>query len=169
LRRYCFPIVAMLAALLLYLAMEKRGAKPFPPAPAASCETLLRLDAEFDRAVAEKGVEGWVSYFAEDGAMLPAGDNIVKGKEAIRQLMAGAFAAPGYSLRWKPLGADLSGSEDLGYTYGTYVSTGTGADGEPVTRHGKYVTVWKEQEDRSWKVVLDIGNASPPPEGTSSE
>ena len=33
-------------------------------------ELLMRLDREFDKATAEKGVDGWVAYFAPNGSML---------------------------------------------------------------------------------------------------
>jgi ketosteroid isomerase-like protein len=29
-----------------------------------------------------------------------------------------------------------------------------------VVEHGKYTSIWKKQKDGSWKVVLDMGNAS---------
>ena len=126
-------------------------------------EVLMQADRDFDRATAETGVEGWVSYFAEDGQMFPAGAEIVSGRQAIREAMAPAFGNPEFSLRWKPLGADVSRAGDLGYTYGTYVARGPGPQGEPVERHGKYVSIWKKQADGSWKIVVDIGNSSPQP------
>lgn len=99
--------------------------------------------------------------------MFPAGGEIVAGKAAIRELMAPVFATPEHSLRWEPLGAEVS--RTVGYTYGRYVSRGTDQEGKPVTRYGKYVTIWKKQVDGSWKVVLDIGNSSPPPQPIPSQ
>jgi ketosteroid isomerase-like protein len=58
------------------------------------------------------------------------------------------------------VGADISASGDLGYTYGTYEFRAVGKDGNPVVEHGKYTSIWKKQRDGSWKVVLDMGNAS---------
>jgi hypothetical protein len=45
-------------------------------------------------------------------------------------------------------------SRDLGYTLGCYEITRTG---QRVVGTGKYVTIWKKQSDRSWKVVLRRG------------
>jgi len=126
-------------------------------------EALMQADRDFDKATAETGVEGWVSYFAEDGQMFPAGAEMVSGRQAIREAMAPAFGNPEFSLRWQPLGADVSRGGDLGYTYGTYVAKGPGPQGNVVERHGKYVSIWKKQADGSWKVVVDIGNSSPAP------
>lgn len=124
---------------------------------------LMQADRDFNGATAERGVEGWVEYFAEDGKMFPAGGEIITGKAAIREAMAPAFAAPNFSLRWEPKGADVSASGDLGYTYGIFVAKGEDPKDEPVTRYGKYVSIWRKQSDGSWKVVLDIGNPRPAP------
>lgn len=124
-------------------------------------KVLMETDRDFDLATANNGAEGWTSYFAEDGIMMPAGGEIVAGKKAIRELMESRLATPGYSLRWEPIDADVSG--DLGYTYGVAKFSRTGKDGKPEVSYGKYVTIWKKQRDRSWKVAVDIGNSSPPP------
>lgn len=122
---------------------------------------LLDLDREFDAATTKDGVEGWVSYFAPDGVMLPSGRDIVIGQDAIRGYISKAFATPGFALRWEPEDAGASG--DLGYTYGVSKVTRTGANGKPVVAYGKYVTIWRRQHDRSWKIVVDIGNSNPAP------
>jgi ketosteroid isomerase-like protein len=143
--------------------LADRGWNAAGIAAADERQTLMQVDKDFDKATAEEGVEGWVFSFAEDGRMFPAGGEIVNGKQAIHEAMAPAFATPGFSLRWKPLGADVSRAGDLGYTFGTYVAKSPGPNGEPVERHGKYVSIWKKQPDGSWKVAVDIGNSSPPP------
>jgi ketosteroid isomerase-like protein len=66
-------------------------------------------------------------------------------------------------LIWTPVGADISGSGDLGYTYGSYEFHSKDKDGKPSVEYGKYTSIWKLQKDGSWKVVLDMGNASPAP------
>ncbi len=135
------------------------------PAVAAAArdqrQMLMDIDRDFDLATAREGAQGWSSYFAEDAVMLPAGGNIVIGRDAIRELMASRVSQPGYSLRWEPVDAGVSG--DLGYTYGVAKSTRLGRDGKPEASYGKYVTIWKKQRDRTWKVIVDIGNSSPPP------
>jgi ketosteroid isomerase-like protein len=158
------PVVILVIALVAFKLGELTGKEGHM---AIEQKVLLELDRDFDKATVEKGVDGWVSYFAEDGAMFPAGGEIVTGKTSIRELMAPVFATPGTSLRWEPLGAQVSRAGDLGYTYGKYVSKAIDPEGKPVTRYGKYVTIWKKQTDGSWKVVMDVGNASPPPPAPS--
>jgi len=133
-------------------------------------EALMQIDRNFDKDVAEKGVDAWVSYFAEEGKMFRAGGVITEGKTAIRELMAPVFVTPGFSLRWEPIGGDIAKSGEIGYTYGSAISKTIDKDRKEQVRTGKYVTIWKKQSDGSWKAVLDIGTSyAPPPESSSKK
>jgi len=124
----------------------------------ATRRSLVQADVDFDRTVAERGVEAWVEAFAEDGAMLPAGAPLLRGHEKIRAAMAELGdprqAPPDLKLRWKPLGAQVSADRRPGWTYGNAVAVTTAG----ATR-AKYLTVWRRGTDGSWKVVADIGAA----------
>ena len=134
-----------------------------PPAldPQTVRAAVLRADEDFARLAQEKGVaEAFATYAAEDATILPAGANPVEGREAIRSHFA---SAAGLALTWKPFLAQVAAAGDLGYTLGTYEARSAGEDGKPVTRYGKYCTIWKKQADGSWKYIVDLGNSSPAP------
>ena len=121
---------------------------------------LLAADREFDASAAANGVEGWVSHFAPDGIVMPAGGTFVAGQDAIRTFASKTMTAES-SMRWEPVDGFVSG--DLGYTYGLSKEVRLGGDEKPVTSWGKYLAVWRRQPDRSWKVEVRIANASPAP------
>ena len=123
-------------------------------------KALMAVDRDFDEATARDGVEGWVSFFADDGIMMPAGQGLVVGKTAIRRFVEPYMGKPGFMQHWEPMDAEVSG--DLGYTYGVFKVTRKGQNGQGESTYGKYVTVWRKQ-GKTWKVALDIGNASPAP------
>jgi len=131
-------------------------------APKVTVETLKQLEAEFMKAAAEKGSQGYLSYYAENAIELPNGAAAIAGKANI---------APGMSfldnknnrLTWMPDGGDISASGDLGYTWGTFEFRSQDKDGKPNVEYGKYTSIWKLQRDGRWKVVLDMGNASAAP------
>jgi len=125
----------------------------------ATAETLKQLEADFMKAAAEKGSAGYMSYYADDAVELPNGGPAIPGKENIAKGM-GFLDDKNNRLIWTPVGADISASGDLGYTYGTYEFDSKDKDGKPVVEHGKYTSIWKKQKDGSWKVVLDMGNTS---------
>jgi ketosteroid isomerase-like protein len=103
-----------------------------------------------------------VSYYADDAVEVPNGAPLIQGKVEIAKGM-GFLDDKNNRLIWTPVGADISASGDLGYTYGTYEFHSIGKDGKPSIDYGKYTSIWKRQKDGSWKVVLDMGNASPVP------
>jgi ketosteroid isomerase-like protein len=156
--KYCRGVMMNRFALMLscVLALSCQASAP-PSEPAPDPTELMTADLAFAKATAERGVDGWLEYFAEDGAMLPAGQPIIRGHQAIRDLMSPAFEAEGFELHWEPIEADIAASSDLGYTIGRYERTITAADGNRQTTVGKYVSIWKRQEDGTWKVVVDLG------------
>jgi ketosteroid isomerase-like protein len=137
-----------------------------PGAEAADVEkeqaALIRTDTEFSDAAQKIGVGEAFVRFADAGAtMLPPGQNVVRGIEAVRKQFADY--PKGATLVWKPYAADVARSGDLGYTLGTYEARGPDAEGKTVTRYGKYCSIWKKQPDGRWKWVVDVGTPSPAP------
>ena len=130
--------------------------------PKATAETLKQLEGEFMKAAIEKGSQGYMSYYADDSVEVPNGGPLIQGKAEIAKGMS-FLDDKNNSLLWTPVGADISSSGDLGYTYGTFEFHSKDKDGKPTVEHGKYTSIWKKQSDGSWKVVLDMGNASPQP------
>ncbi|MFC2080644.1 YybH family protein [Bacteroidota bacterium] len=126
----------------------------------ASCsqdtaENLMQADRDFSSLSAEIGMKQAFLDFADDTAVLLQSNAMpVVGKQAIMKSFE-AFSDTGFVLTWEPLSADISKSRDLGYTYGLY-SFFNNADSS-ISR-GKYVSIWKKQDDGSWKFVLDGGN-----------
>jgi ketosteroid isomerase-like protein len=155
-------LLVLVVTLLLAIAVSP-SARPSALASAkASADTLRQLEAEFMRAAAERGSAGYMSYYADDAVEVPNGTAAIQGKANIAKTM-GFLDDKNNHLTWTPVGADISASGDLGYTYGTFEFSSKDKDGKPVVEHGKYTSIWKKQKDRSWKVVLDMGNASAEP------
>jgi ketosteroid isomerase-like protein len=151
----------LLAGLLVVVCAGGFTWRAQSQSKAANAAPLIKMEAAFEKTTAEQGFDGFMSYFADDAADLPNGGPLVSGKENIRQAL-GPWPE-GLSLKWTPVHADMAASGDLGFTYGTYVLKSKDKDGNPTTRYGKYATVWRRQKDGAWKVVMDMGNASPNP------
>jgi len=130
--------------------------------PKATADTLKQLEGEFMKAAIEKGSAGYMSYYSDDSVELPSGAPVIAGKANIAQGMS-FLDDKNNRLIWTPVGADISASADLGYTYGTYEFHSKDKSGKPTVEYGKYTSIWKKQPDGSWKIALDMGNASPEP------
>lgn len=162
----CLVCVAMVALFVTAGRSANHGGPPVTFAYARSSElsfdnpeTLKQMEAEFMKAAADRGSAGYMSYYSDDAVEVLNGAPIIQGKVNIAKNM-GFLDDKNNHLTWKPVGADISSSGDLGYTYGTFEFRSLGKDGKPSVERGKYTSIWKKQKDGSWKVVLDMGNAS---------
>ena len=144
-------IVFALAALLVSV-----------PGFAGDEEVLLKVDREWARATAEKGVDGFASFIAEDTLFLAGGSPLIRGRQGAVDAWGGLLTDSSSSITWEPILAVLAESGELGYTVGQYTMTVPGENGERLVEKGKYVTIWRKQADGSWKVVLDGGNPDGP-------
>lgn len=147
-----FPLI-----ILLCFALPLLGQSAPAESNAAIEKKLLQLEADFARATAKLGGEGFASYFADDAVTFPSNGKIASGKPKAN------WKPEDFQLTWKPEKAIVADSGDLGYTYGYYQSRAHSTQGD-VVHEGKYATIWRKQKDGSWKVVLDIGN-----EGSNDE
>jgi ketosteroid isomerase-like protein len=151
-------LLPLVAALFLSVIVIPKVHQASASAPQANADTLRQLEAEFMKATAERGSQGYLSYYAEDAVEVPNNAGLIQGKANIAKTME-FLDDKNNHLTWTPVGADISASGDMGYTYGTYEFASSDRNGKPVVDHGKYTTIWKKQKDGSWKVVLDMGNA----------
>jgi ketosteroid isomerase-like protein len=125
---------------------------------------LMDADRAFARTTAEKGLDGWMGFMADDAAKTRRpGDKLTVGKAAIRAEDAAIFADPAKKLVWEPVDAHPFADGKSGVTSGRYKMIATDKDGkETVLSTGGYVTVWRQDKDGSWKVVFDTGSPDPP-------
>ena len=149
----------ILVVALLVVTIFLPISRPVSASPNATADTLKQLEGDLMKAAAEKGSAGYMSYYADDAVEVSNGVPAIHGKANIAATM-GFLDDKNNRLIWTPVGADISASGDLGYTYGTYEFDSKDKDGKPVVEHGKYTSIWKKQKDGSWKVVLDMGNTS---------
>ena len=120
---------------------------------------LLSLDSEFSKASVAQGItSAYLSYIADDVRLYREGAFPVTGKEAVRAALSEKQGV----MNWQPTKADVSGSGDLGYTYGLYdFKGGSGSE------NGNYLRIWRRQANGKWKVVLDLLNPIEPEKRSS--
>ncbi len=158
-RRLAAVLIAGVMLSAMGLATRKSQLSAAAP-QMATVETLRQHEVEFMKAALEHGSAGYMSYYAEDAVELPNGAAPIVGKANIAKGM-GFLDDKNNRLTWAAMGADISSSGDLGYTWGDFEFLGKDKDGIQHVEHGKYITVWKKQADGNWKVAVDMGNAGP--------
>ena len=130
----------------------------------ADARAIRRSEAEWARAWAAKNVEQVVNHYADDALVELADMPIVSGKDAIRAGAKLAFADRNFALSFALAQVEVSRSGDLAYTRGAYTVTLTGAaTSRPATAKGKYIVVYRKQQDGRWVAIHDINNRDAPP------
>jgi ketosteroid isomerase-like protein len=127
----------------------------------AERSALLETDLAFSRMSEEKGAaQAFYEFVLPEAINLSGGEPPIRGRDAIKVHLA---AGPQGFFTWQPTAADVSGSGDLGYTWGSAIFQGKGPDDKPRIIYSKYLTVWKRQNNGRWKVVVFSSSPSPPP------
>ena len=91
--------------------------------------------------------------------LMPPGEPALQGIDAAVQSMEQGPAIEG------SINPDqVNGSGEMAYVSGTYSISFMLNDTVQVSDNGKYLELWKKQEDGSWKVAVDIWNSSASPE-----
>ena len=109
-----------------------------------------------------KDLEGFVSVYAEDAAVMLEGAPDLRGLEAIRAGLGGMMQDPNFSLSFEAENVVVAKAGDMAYETGTYGLSVSDPEGNPVSIQGHYVVVWRKQADGHWKVVIDAPISDPP-------
>lgn len=121
--------------------------------PEAHVLPLVEAERAFNHDAADRGVRAaFLEHLASEGIVFRPGP--VPGAAFYRE-----HPDKGGALSWDPSYAEISEARDLGYTLGPYEARAPNGE----VRYGHYVSVWRKQKDKRWRVVIDGGNNHPPP------
>ena len=149
-KEYAFLFTLILALMLLNCST--------PQSEQIDMDQLQKIIAEFQEAVQKSDADKVASFYANDAIMLPANEEIVKGKQAIGEHWKNTAQS---NLKIKVVETvELSGYGNIAYqinkTAVTYQTEGQEAKWNP----SKNVHIWKKQADGGWKLHVDIWNNS---------
>ena len=121
-------------------------------------KAIEESNLKFGEAARQGDAAALAALYTEDATLLPPNSEMIKGREGIEAFWSAA----------KQMGAkdavlttaDVYGSGDLAYEVGNYVLTIQPEGQESIEDKGKYVVVWKQIADGSWKMHVDIWNSS---------
>jgi len=152
-------LALMLGALLAVGVMNVRAQRPDPNLAAVAA--IMKADADFNQAVADRNVNRFLSFIAEGATFNGGTPGEIRGRDAIAKDWAPFFEPAGPRLTWKPTKAEVLGAGDLGYSVGASEFRTT-AGTQTTVRRGNYLTVWRKQADGAWRVVFDTGSSFKP-------
>lgn len=111
---------------------------------------ILQLRESYMRFQEAGDADGCVSYWDEDGTILPPGEPAVQGKKALRNWYQNVFdqVTLNNDLRY----GDIEVYGDWSFATGTYSGTTTlRGSGDVIEDSGKFLEIHKRQPDGSWK------------------
>lgn len=118
--------------------------------PADAVRAMVDAERKFYRAGQEEGTRAaFLTFLADDGIVFRPGP--VNGKEVWEQRQE-----TGLDLVWEPTLAVMARSGDFGYDTGPSKWRASKKE-EKFSGHGHFISVWKKQKDRGWRVALDCG------------
>ena len=128
-------------------------------------DAIRAANASFLEAFGRGDAAGMAAAYTADGQVMPAGTDVITGREAIEAFWRSVLAL-GIA------GAALDSMElyhEAGARTATEVGRFTllGADGAPVDR-GKYVVVWQRDAGGRWQIHRDIWTSNQPPAPAST-
>jgi ketosteroid isomerase-like protein len=118
--------------------------------PAQAVRAMVEAERKFYQTGQEKGTRAaFLEFLADDAIVFRPGP--VNGKEVWTKR-----TETGLDLVWEPTFAAVARSADFGYDTGPSKWRANKAE-KKFTGFGHFVSIWKKQQDGSWKVALDCG------------
>ena len=116
----------IMAALLLVTTLAYSSGKK---ALDRERQAIAKAEADFEKARAEKGLEGWLSFFADDTADFVRGGPFTFTKEEMRKHLEKTFD-PADQLTWKPVQIDVADWKKKKEGSGVVTNPGTPGSGD---------------------------------------
>ena len=136
-------------------------AAPFP-ALADVTDDVRCHEIGFSRAAEANDAERFASFIDDDARFV--GNSVLRGPTAITEAWSVFFQDDGPSIRWRPQFVEVLEDGKLALTRGPFRVVAKDEDGNDVERWGTFNSIWRLQNDGTWKVVFDAGSpASAPP------
>lgn len=152
-----FIVMALLLGLSLStISCQEQKVDTQKVDTAKEAEQLMQVSRDWSAVATSRDIEKTLAYWADDAIVFSCGEQTLKGKEAIRQMVEGSMNDPNFSISWEPIRAEISESGDMGYLLENSKITMTDSTGTANEMNFDTVTIWKKQADGSWKNVVDV-------------
>jgi ketosteroid isomerase-like protein len=127
-----------------------------PADTAAAASEVKQTEAAMLAAFKAKDSAKLTSYYADDAVVATPGRAAASGRAAILGINGDDLKDPGFSLDFTNEKTEVAAAGDLAYTRGSFRVAFT----DPATKKvqnaaGNYLTVFRKQDDGSWKAVAD--------------
>ncbi|HUQ27366.1 MAG TPA: nuclear transport factor 2 family protein [Usitatibacter sp.] len=141
----------MRAAAFFVACMAGACATTAPVSPSMEdARALAAAESEFAaHSLREDMRAAFITHFADDGVLVRNG--WINAREYLSPR-----PAPPIVLDWRPAYTEVAASGELGLSTGPWKLTSR-ADPNAPAAYGQFVSVWKREPGRPWRVLVDLG------------
>jgi uncharacterized protein (TIGR02246 family) len=132
--------------------------------PAAAKKAIAATEKKWSDQFQAKpaDLEALLGYYADDAFFVAPGMKPANGSTEIRQAYANGLADPNFAISFASDKVDVASSGDLAYSRGHFTEKFTDPkSGQVMNTSGSFLTVWKKQQDGSWKAQEDFAVSDP--------
>ena len=147
------------AILCLLLVLACQPQEQSTTLSEAEISAVMEASTQYGGAIVSGDFDKIRSLMDADVVLMPPEAPLAKGVDAAIQSME---EFPGLEGTIKA--EQVEGSGNLACVRGNYDLTFIVNDSTQIPDKGKYIEVWKKQDDGSWKVIADIWNTNTSPE-----
>jgi uncharacterized protein (TIGR02246 family) len=120
-------------------------------------DQLQKAISENDNAWNNLDIDKIAGMFAENGTLLNNNSEMVRGKEAIIKSFKTTEKIEKVEFKRDKIEVSLKGN--IAYEIVNQTVSIQYPDKEPQTILNKYIHIWEQQKDGSWKVLIDMNNS----------
>ena len=126
--------------------------------------TLINdLLGEYVASIQAGDMDRWIGLWIPEGKQMPPGAPARVGLEEIREGNSPMFDL--FDTKMNVFLDELRAFGDHAYTHGNYDYAMTPKEGgRAIIGSGKFLSIYKKQEDGSWKFAIDCFNDNAPPD-----
>lgn len=158
------PVVLSIAVLLAVACAPQAGQQGAAGGAMASAnvdkqaieDSIRAMDQRWSDAAGRHDAQGFAAFYADDGVIMPPNTEAAQGNDAIMAAAQGLLADTTATISFAPSEVHVADAGDMAWERGAWHAKD--ASGEDLD-HGKFVVVWKQTTDGSWKVAADIFNS----------
>lgn len=110
----------------------------------------------FSKSVETKDAELFASYIDADARFVS--NTIARGPDAVAEAWSVFFGEDGPTIKWRPQIVEVLEDGKLALSRGPYRYTAENEEGVATDYWGTFNSIWRLQDDASWKVVFDAGS-----------
>ena len=131
---------------------------------ADAVEDVRCHEIRFSQSVETQNAELFESFIDADARFV--GGSVSRGPKEVATAWSIFFTADGASIKWRPQIVEVLQDGALALSRGPYKLITKDENGTESEHWGTFNSVWRLQDDGSWKVVFDAGSpaAEAPPE-----